>query len=199
VFGVVRLGASSRRLLPPALGMLLALSLVTVAEAHVNRQVGPYTILVVLVEEPTFDDNHAGFEFWVRRDSQPILGLEQTVRAEATGHGTSVDLTVPPLDGIGFYVLDRSMAGAFDPLGGGAWSLHLTGSIDGTPLDESFAVTFPSYPRIGAPKPAAAQPSTGSATDLVVPLLLLAGVLALAAIVGLRRIRPRPAQPTPAR
>jgi hypothetical protein len=36
--------------------------------AHVNRTVGPYAILVILVEEPTYEDNHAGFEFWVRRD-----------------------------------------------------------------------------------------------------------------------------------
>lgn len=136
----------------------------------------------------------------MRRESQQITGLEQSVHAEATGHGASVDLTVPPLDGIGFHVLDRSVAGsAFDPLGGGPWSLRLTGSIDGTPLDQTFAVTFPSYPRVGAPRPAVARPSTGSATDLVAPLLLLAGGLLLAAITGLRRFRPRPAQPTPAR
>jgi len=200
MFGVVRLEALRRRLLPAALGTLLVLAPTTVAQAHVNRQVGPYTILVVLVEEPTFEDNHAGFEFWVRRGSEPITGLERTIHARADGHGAKLDLTVPPLDGIGFYVLDRSTGGAaFDPLGGGPWSLRLTGSIDGTPLDETFAVTFPSYPRVGAPRPAAARPSTGSATDLAMPLLVLAGGLLVATDAGVRRIRPRPAQPTPAR
>src|SRR6185295_12553543 len=120
---------------------------------------------------------------------QPITGLEQTVHAAATGHGASVDLTVPPLDGIGFYVLDRSTSGVdFDPLGGGPWSLRLTGSINGTPLDETFAVTFPSYPRVGAPRPAAARPSTGSATDLAMPLLVLAGGRLVATVAGVRRI-----------
>jgi hypothetical protein len=185
----------------PVLAVLLALFAgPAVAQAHVNREVGPYTILVVLVEEPTFDDNHAGFEFWVRRASQPVVGLERTIQANATGHGTSIDLKMPPADGLGFYVLDRSTDGSpFDPLGGGPWSLQLTGSIDGTPLDETFAVTFPSYPRIGAPKPVAAQAtpgaSGGASTTLVI---VLAGLLAVgAAIVGLR-FRPGRAQPTPA-
>jgi hypothetical protein len=200
MFGVVRSGPLPRRLLPVALGMLLAIGVATAAQAHVNRQVGPYTILVVLVEEPTFDDNHAGFEFWVRRGSQPIVGLERSIRAEATGHGTTVDLAVPQLDGVGFYVLDRTPGSvAFDPLGGGAWSLHLAGSIDGTPLDESFVVAFPSYPRVGVPKPVAAQPEQGAAPDVPVPLLmLLAGALLIAAAAVLR-LRPGRAQPTPAR
>src|SRR4051812_49603978 len=117
-------------------GALALLAWPAVAQAHVNRQVGQYTILVVLVEEPTFEDNHAGFEFWVRRGSQPVVGLEDSIRAEATGPAATVDLGVPPVDGVGFYVLDRTPEGvAFDPLGGGPWSLRLTGSIDRAVLD----------------------------------------------------------------
>jgi len=190
--------ALTRRLLPVALGVLLAIGAATLAQAHVNRQVGPYTILVVLVEEPTFEDNHAGFEFWVRRGSQPMVGLQQSVRADATGHGTTVDLAVPPLDGVGFYVLDRTPDGvAFDPLGGGAWSLHLAGSIDGTLLDERFAVRFPSYPRIGVPRPVAARSGQGSSQEVPLLLLLLAGALVITAVLG-PRLRPGRAQPTPA-
>jgi len=186
----------------PVLAVVLALfAWPTVAQAHVNREVGPYTILVVLVEEPTFGDNHAGFEFWVRRGSQPVVGLERTIQAHATGHGASIDLTMPPVDGLGFYVLDRSPDGApFDPLGGGAWSLHLTGSIEGTPLDETFAVTFPSYPRIGAPNAAATQATPSADGDAPpLPLILLAGLLAAGVALIAFRIRPRRAQPTPAR
>jgi hypothetical protein len=195
--------ARRRRLLAGLLPafVLVMLAVPSLAQAHVNREVGPYTILVVLVEEPTFEDNHAGFEFWVRRGGQPIAGLEQSVRAEATGHGTILDLAVPPLDGVGFYVLDRTSDGvAFDPLGGGAWSLHLAGSIDGTPLDETFAVTFPSYPRVGTPRALTAQPAPGTAGDGSTPLLLLvAGALAAAAAVVALRLRPGRGQPTPAR
>jgi hypothetical protein len=179
--------------------LLTALGWPALALAHVNRQVGPYTILVVLVEEPTFEDNHAGFQFWIRRGSHPIFGLERSIEAGATGHGTTVDLRMPAADALGFYVLDRTSDGtAFDPLGGGPWSLHLTGSIDGTPLDESFAVTFPSYPRVGKPQPVGAGGSASEAEDSTVPVTLLAAAFAVVALVGLR-LRPRRAQPTPAR
>ncbi len=154
------------------------------------------------VEEPTFQDNHAGFQFWVRRDQQPIVGLERTVKAEATGHGQQVSLAIPPLGGVGFYVLDRTAGGAdFDPLGGGLWSLHLSGDIEGTPLDEQFAVTFPSYPRIGAAKPAAALPAAAPGGQWPVGLALAALVglgLVVVMIVGARAVRLRLAQPTPA-
>src|SRR5690349_3561926 len=88
------------------IGLLATCAFPALAQAHVNRQVGPYAFLVVLVEEPTFEDNHAGFKFWVRRDEVPVLGLESTVHAIATGHGQRVELAVPPVDGVGFYVLD---------------------------------------------------------------------------------------------
>jgi hypothetical protein len=197
--GVFQPGPSLRRLSPVAMGLLLALGAATVAQAHVNRQVGPYTILVILVEEPTFEDNHAGFEFWVRRADQPIVGLEGSIRAEATGHGQRIGLQVPPIGGAGFYVLDRTAAGAaFDPLGGGGWSLRLWGDIEGTPLDKQFAVTFPSYPRVGAPKGVAAADSTPApVSPPALGLVLVAGLPLLAAAgVASRRIRLRPAPPT---
>jgi len=167
------------------------------AAAHVNRTVGPYTILVVLVEEPVYADNHAGFQFWVRRNEVPILGLEQSITAVATGHDQRIKLTVPKIDGTGFYVLDHAVDGAaFDPGGGGAWTLELTGSIDGTSLDASFPVTFPSYPRVGVTgqMPAAAATAPPSVDLASVPVLVTGG-FAVTGLLGLflvvRRRRPR--------
>lgn len=179
-----------------ALGLAFAAPLVS---AHVNRTVGPYTILVILVEEPTFQDNHAGFQFWVHRGDTPVTGLEQTVQASAVGHETSDQLVVPPLDASGWYVLDDTSAGAaFDPLGGGPWLLRLTGAIDGTPLDEPFAVTFPGYPRVGGanPAPASSAAPASTADSLPWPAVVVAAV-AVAAVagvwLGLRRRRTRAA------
>ncbi|HEY4227271.1 MAG TPA: LPXTG cell wall anchor domain-containing protein [Candidatus Limnocylindrales bacterium] len=168
------------------------------ATAHVNRTVGPYALLVVLVEEPVYADNHAGFEFWARKDSVPVLGLDKTVKAVASGHGVDVDLAIPPIDGTGFYVLDHSKGGAaFDPMGGGAWNLVLTGTIDGTALDTTFPVTFPSYPRIGTAgqQPAtvgtSAAPNTGasSAGALIAAAAAALIVCGLAAALRVRRRR----------
>jgi hypothetical protein len=168
------------------------------AAAHVNRTVGPYTILVILVEEPTFQDNHAGFQFWVRKDDVPIAGLEQTVQAVAIGHDERVELAVSALDPSGFYVLDQSPDGTpFDPKGGGAWTLFLTGAIEGTPLDASFPVIFPSYPRVAvadAPPAVAAAPDAGPSLPgglaWLIPAAALAALAGLALLVIARRGRP---------
>jgi len=163
--------------------------------AHVNRTVGPYTILVILVEEPTFQDNHAGFQFWVRKGDVPIAGLERTVHAVAIGHDAHVELTVSPLAASGFYVLDRSTDGIpFDPRGGGAWTLFLTGSIEGTPLEASFPVVFPSYPRVAvadAPPAGATAPAVGGSSAGLAWLIPAGALVALGGFVVLAIVRRR--------
>src|SRR3954470_12694098 len=183
-----------RRTLPGLLLLAVAVAVAVVgafampagAAAHVNRFVGPYSILLFLVEEPTYQDNHAGFEFWVRRGDTPIVGLERSTQALASGHGSVVALDVPPLGPDGFYVLDHATDGsAFDPLGGGAWTLTLTGSIEGTPLVATFPVTFPSYPRIGNPAPADARVGAPATEPPASPAPLLAGLGSIGVAIGL--------------
>jgi hypothetical protein len=159
---------------------------------HVNRVIGPYTILVVLVEEPYFATNHAGFEFWVHKVQAPVGGLERTLKAEASGHGTTVELAISPLGKNGFYVVDRGSNGvAFDPLGGGAWSLRLVGTINGLKVDQAFSVAFPTYPRIAV---AVAPPARSTAPSPPVALFAAAGGVLVFALVGgllvVRRRRP---------
>src|SRR5207244_12766683 len=132
----------------------VALALPPAAAAHVTRMVGPYTILVILVEEPYFSDNHAGFQFWVKRGDVPVQGLQASLHARATGRGATVDLVVAPRNGAGFYGVDRATNGEpFDPLGGGAWSLILTGSVERSAINEIIPVVFPSYPRVATAPP----------------------------------------------
>jgi hypothetical protein len=172
------------------------------ALAHVNRTIGPYTILVILVEEPTFQDNHAGFEFWARKDGVAVEGLDQTVKAQASGHDVLDDLVVSPPDSTGFYILDHAPSGtAFDPLGGGPWFLRLYGSIDGTPLDEQFAVTFPAYPRVGSPAVSTGGGTAGApaSTATIVPVVAAGAALAAAAVgwCAIRRRRRTPSRGVP--
>lgn len=105
--------------------------------AHVTRVVGPYTFLIVLIEEPYFQDNHAGFEFWVRDGDRAVDGLDRTLHAEAIGHGAVVKLSISPRNDRGFY------DAPFYPGNGGPYALHLTGSIEGMAIDQLFLVTFP--------------------------------------------------------
>jgi hypothetical protein len=192
------LGRRSRislRFTVAAIAALWAAVLAPSVVAHVNRTVGPYTILVILVEEPTFEDNHAGFQFWVRKDGAPITGLERTVHAVAIGHDQRLELAVPPVDASGFHVLDRSTDGTpFDPRGGGAWTLFLAGSIEGTPLDASFPVIFPSYPRVAvadAPPAGADARATGAMIPAGLGLLIPVVALLAAGFAGLAIVRRR--------
>ena len=98
----MRTAGSFRATVPAArVALAAALALATLVvpsavSAHVNRTVGPYTFLVVLVEEPYFATNHAGFLFWVHDGDTPVAGLDRTLHAQAIGHGRTVDLQVAP-------------------------------------------------------------------------------------------------------
>jgi hypothetical protein len=160
--------------------------------AHVTRVVGPYTFLIVLIEEPYFQDNHAGFEFWVRDGDRAVDGLDRTLHAEAIGHGAVVKLSISPRNDRGFY------DAPFYPGSGGPYSLHLTGSIEGMAIDQLFLVNFPAYPRAptrsAAANRSAAQvqsdPGGGSMTVLFAGAMAGLAFLSAIAFVIVRRRRP---------
>jgi hypothetical protein len=147
--------------------------------AHVNRVVGPYTFLVVLIEEPYFQDNHAGFQFWVRDQDRPIGDLDTTLQASAVGPAGSVPLTIGPRVANGFYQVD------FYPGDSVRYSLRLVGKVEDLAIDESFAVVFPTYPRVASGTAGAADPTVpvpvAPATDPDLPLIGLGSTAALAA------------------
>jgi hypothetical protein len=185
----VQLGARVGAALILSATMLVSPSSVT---AHVTRVVGPYTFLIVLIEEPYFQDNRAGFEFWVRDGDRAVDGLERTLHAEAIGHGAVVKLSISPRNDRGFY------DAPFYPGSGGPYSLHLTGSIEGMAIDQLFLVTFPAYPRAPTRRTAAnrsaaqiqSDPAGGSMT---VPFAVaITGLVVLGTItfVIVRRRRP---------
>lgn len=161
--------------------------------AHVNRVVGPYTFLVVLIEEPYFQDNHAGFQFWVRDQDRPIGDLDTTLQAFAIGPAGSVPLTISPRVANGFYQV------AFYPGDSVRYSLRLVGTVEALAIDESFAVVFPTYPRVADGTAGAAAPTVpvpvAAATNSDLPLIALGSTAALAAFgvvaltIGHRRRR----------
>jgi hypothetical protein len=183
-------------------GLALAAALGSLATpptmaAHVNRTVGPYTILVVLVEEPFFATNHAGFEFWVSDAAGYVAGLDKSVAATATAGSQSEPLAVSTETDRHSYVIDRNAVNVpFDPGRGGAWTLELRGNIEGLAIDESFDTTFPAYPRVasGQPVPSVVSPAQADATT---PLLPIAGLIfASFAVVRIVRGNMSPHRPS---
>lgn len=124
-----RIGGSAA--LAVALTLVVGASFVA---AHEQRDVGDYTFTVGFLEEPVFTGQKSGLDLRVARGEEPAEGLEETLQAEVTFGGQSRDLEISPVFGQpGAY---RSV---FFPTAAGPYSFHITGDIDGTPIDETFS------------------------------------------------------------
>lgn len=167
------------------LALIVSAAVANPAAAHVNRTVGPYTILVTLIGEPFFPTNRAGFEIWIKTDGRPIDGLARTLHAHATRPGQDVALDLVAAADDGHYQAEiESDGNEFDPGSGGAWVFVLSGTIESTAVDQTFPVLFPAYPRIAAPS---ANPSTVAAPAESAPASppLAVGLIAVVAAAGL--------------
>lgn len=185
-----------------ALGAVLTLVVgIGVAAAHEQRDVGDYTFTVGLLEEPVFTGQKSGLDLRVAQGNQPVEGLEETLQAEVSFSGQSRDLEISPVFGEpGAY---RSV---FFPTAAGPYSFHITGDVNGTPVDETFTSgpdtfsevqdvaggQFPiQYPATGDIA-RDAEAGAGAATTATISLVLggaglLVGLVALGMTVARRR------------
>ena len=176
--------------------LIASLALPLTISAHVNRTVGPYTFFLVLIEEPTFESNRAGFEFRVHDGDRSIEGLDRTLHAVATGAAGPVALVASGVNAQGSYDVETDTTGRpFDPGAGGDWTLRLTGTVEGMAVDVSFPTAFPAYPRVATPTRPAAARATSSGLD-VWTLVDVGLVLVAAAWFG-RKVRRRLSVATP--
>jgi hypothetical protein len=185
-----------------ALGAVLTLLVgIGVASAHEQRDVGDYTFTVGFLEEPVFTGQKSGLDLRVARGEEPVEGLEETLRAEVSFSGQSRELEISPVFGQpGAY---RSV---FFPTAAGPYSFHVTGDIEGTPIDETFSSgpdtfgevedvaggQFPvQYPATGDVV-RDAEAGAGAATTATIGLVLggaglLVGLVALGLTIARRR------------
>jgi hypothetical protein len=187
---------------PAALGAVLTLLVgIGVASAHEQRDVGDYTFTVGFLEEPVFTGQKSGLDLRVVRGDEPVDGLEETLQAEVAFSGQSRELELSPVFGeAGVY---RSV---FFPTAAGPYSFHITGDIDGTPVDETFSSgpdTFGEVEDVAGGQFPIQYPATGdvvrdaeaganAATSATIGLVLgaaglLVGLVALGLTVARRR------------
>jgi hypothetical protein len=101
--------------------------------AHEARTVAGYDLEVGFINEPVYVGDKSGLEFFVHKGDAPVEGLEETVTAEVVYQGQSRPLPITAReDDPGAY------ESVFIPTAAGAYTFHLTGTIDGQPIDESF-------------------------------------------------------------
>ena len=116
------------------LGAVLTMTVgIGTINAHESRDVGPYTLVVGLLDEPVYSGQKSGLELRVSRGEEPVEGLEESLTAEVSFEGSTRDLPISPVFGEpGAY---RSV---FFPTAAGPYTFHITGTIDGDTVDESF-------------------------------------------------------------
>lgn len=115
------------------LGATSALLLPGIAAAHEERDVAGTSMEVGFIDEPVFVGNRSGLEILVSTGETPVEGLETTLKATVTAQGQTRDLPISPRFGqTGTY------QSYFIPTAAGQYSFHITGSISGTAVDETF-------------------------------------------------------------
>jgi hypothetical protein len=112
----------------------IALGLVPgLVAAHEERDVAGYDVEVGLIDEPVYVGERSGLEFFVHKDDKGITGLESTVKAQVIYQGQSRDLPISAREDE-----DGAYESVFIPTAAGPYTFHLTGTIEGQAIDESF-------------------------------------------------------------
>ena len=171
------------------------------ALAHEVREVGDYTFVVGLLDEPVYSGQKSGLDLRVSRDEEPVEGLEETLTAEVTFGDDTRALEISAAFGEpGAY---RSV---FFPTAAGPYTFHISGEIEGTPIDAEFTSgpdTFSEVQDVTGGQFPVQFPATGdtvrdaeagaaAATTATIALVLGgAGLLAGLAALGLTLARGR--------
>jgi hypothetical protein len=134
---------SNRRRIPawPLIGAtvaLIALVLtVGLASAHEHKTVGDYTLTVGFLNEPSIDEQPNGLDFRVAQgtgdSAKPVEGLASTIKAEVKFGGQTMPLTLSPV-----FNVPGSYKANFIPTAPGTYTFHISGTINNTPVDETF-------------------------------------------------------------
>ena len=180
-----------RRLLVAAACAGLCLAIAGPVLAHEQRTVGGYDMEVGMINEPVYAGDKSGLEFSVFKNDQPVEGLESTLTAEVIFQGgTPRNLPISARDEEpGWY------ESVFIPTAAGPYTFHIHGTIESTPIDETFtaspegfgdvqAVTSGQFPTALPPlADIAADASKGAQAASQVTLALIVG--AIGVVLGL--------------
>jgi hypothetical protein len=111
------------------------------ALAHEEKEDGPYHLAVGFGDEPAY----AGFKNSVQlllsttKNDQPVVNLKTDELKVTVEFGSqSLDLQMEPLFEVGEFGTPGDYRAFFIPTRPGTYAFHLTGSLNGTPIDQTF-------------------------------------------------------------
>lgn len=130
-----------RSLARSLIGVIVALAALalsaSLASAHEHKVVGGYTLTVGFLNEPAINEQPNGLSLRVDKGSDetgtPVAGLASTLKAEVKFGGQTMPLTLEPV-----FNQDGAYDANFIPTASGTYSFHIFGTIENTPVDETF-------------------------------------------------------------
>jgi hypothetical protein len=119
------------------------------ASAHERRNVGPFSFIVGWVNEPALLNEPNSVDLRITRtaDSQPVVGAEKALKVEIQADGQKLAADLSPRFGTpGAYNSNLT------PTKTGSFTFVFTGSIEGTPINETFKAGQGTFGLIEEPK-----------------------------------------------
>ena len=117
--------------------LLMTLCFASAVSAHENREVGDYQITIGFLNEPAVLEEPNGLDLRVALidggEGAPVEGLAETLQAEVIYGDQSMPLELRPAFG-----QPGAYQSNFIPTAEGAYTFHITGSIEDMEIDESF-------------------------------------------------------------
>lgn len=129
---------------------LIALALIATtltASAHEHRDVGAYTFVVGFIDEPAIQGDTNGLTLTITstKDQKPVEGLSDTLKAQVIYQKEKKDLTLTPV-----YNQPGAYQSVFIPMQPGDYTFHITGTINGQQVDESFTSSPQGFDSVAA-------------------------------------------------
>jgi len=143
------------RILPIAAAVGLASLLLTVtaagpASAHEERKVGKYMLAVGFGDEPAYAGAKNSVQMFLHdaKTDKPVVDLGDTLKVDitqgaagaggSTGDAQKLSMSMEPDFEVGEFGTPGDYRAFFIPTAPGTYSFHLTGSIKGQKVDETF-------------------------------------------------------------
>jgi hypothetical protein len=159
-----------RRLLAAMVAAALAALLIPLlagpAAAHEEKTVGKYHFVVGFGDEPAYAGEKNSVQLLLAdAKDKPVTDLSDTLKVEVTsGSAEPLQLTVEPFFEVGEFGTPGDYRAWFIPTAPGSYSFHLTGTIKGQRIDQTFKSgpqTFSDIEDPGQVQYPAKQPTTG--------------------------------------
>jgi hypothetical protein len=126
-----------------------ALLLSGTASAHERRSVGPFSFVVGWLNEPALlnEPNSVDLRITKTADSSPVVGAEKSLKVEIQADGQKLAVDLSPR---------FNMPGAYNanltPTKTGSFTFVFSGTVDGTPINETFKAGPGTFGLVEEPK-----------------------------------------------